>query len=100
MDENDDVYALLGVQPIRAEILRVTLARHQVTAAELMEELDLTRNGVGKHLTELTNAGLLVERRATHPRGTGGIIYWSADRAAITNALLTLVGRILSHPRI
>ncbi|PQZ55340.1 hypothetical protein CQ040_09910 [Microbacterium sp. MYb54] len=72
--------ALLDASRVRVDLLRLMLAHDELTAIELMDALELTRIGVGKHLNELTEAGLLIERRATHPRGTGGVIYWRADR--------------------
>ncbi|MFJ2535773.1 ArsR/SmtB family transcription factor [Microbacterium maritypicum] len=71
---------LLGASPARVELLRLLLDRHELTALEIMDVLGMTRNGVGKHLDELTAAGFLIARRAIHPRGVGGVIYWRADR--------------------
>lgn len=62
-----------------------------VTAKDVMQALDLTRSAVGYHLAALTEAGLIHERRATHPRGRGPIIYWSADREAIRELRDTLI---------
>jgi DNA-binding transcriptional ArsR family regulator len=62
-----------------------------VTAKDVMEALGLTRSAVGYHLTALTDAGMIHERRATHPRGRGPIIYWSADRDAIASLRDTLI---------
>lgn len=83
---------LLGASAVRVAVLRAVLAQEEVTALELMDVLGLTRNGVGKHLDELTAAGFLIERRATHPRGKGGVIYWRADRDRIAAELWRLTG--------
>lgn len=90
-----DALLLLGASPVRVDVLRLILQRGELTAAELMETLGLTRNGVGSHLDALTTAGFLIERRTTHPRGSGGIIYWSADRDRIAAALWKFTGELL-----
>jgi predicted ArsR family transcriptional regulator len=89
---------LLAASPLRVALLQYVLAREECTALELMQTLNLTRNGVGKHLDELTAAGFLLERRATHPRGVGGVIYWSADRERIAAELWRLTGDLLGYP--
>ncbi len=87
--------ALLGASAVRVAILRVVLEHNEVTALDLAGALGLTRNGVGRHLKELTEAGFLIERRATHPRGSGDVLYWRAERDAVARALWELTGSIL-----
>ncbi|MBD8519174.1 ArsR/SmtB family transcription factor [Plantibacter sp. CFBP 8804] len=94
-----DALTLLGALPLRVRILRLALERDEVTAADVMDATGATRNGIAPHLTELTDAGFLHARRATHPRGTGGIIYWSANREHIAAALWAFTGDLLGyHP--
>ncbi|MBD8104748.1 ArsR/SmtB family transcription factor [Plantibacter sp. CFBP 8775] len=94
-EADSDILDLFAIRTARIRILQLALTRDEVTAAELMDELELTRNGVGRNLGALTRAGLLIERRATHPRGTGNIIYWRADPDAITAATNELAAAIL-----
>ncbi len=93
----DPSVVLLGASEARIRVLELVIAHGEVTAAELMDALDLTRNGVGHHLAALTESGFLIERRATHPRGRGGIIYWRADRDQIHQAMWSLSGRVLGY---
>ena len=88
---------LLGASPVRIAVLKLVLQHHEVTALDLMHALGLTRNGVGKHLDELTAAGYLIERNATHPRGTGGVKYWRADRDLIARELWEMQGELLGY---
>ncbi|MGW9159661.1 ArsR/SmtB family transcription factor [Microbacterium sp. NPDC055665] len=88
---------LLGASPARVELLRLVLDHHELTALEIMDVLGMTRNGVGKHLDELTAAGFLIARRATHPRGVGGVIYWRANRERIAAELWAFTGALLGY---
>lgn len=87
----DEVCIALAATPARLRTLRIVMDGQDVTAKDVMQALGLTRSAVGYHLTALTDAGLIHERRATHPRGRGPIIYWSADREAIHDLRDTLV---------
>lgn len=93
----DGPEVLLGASSVRVSVLRFVLGRDECTALQLIDALGLTRNGVGKHLDELTAAGFLIERRAPHPRGVGGVIYWSADRDRIAAELWRLTGDLLGY---
>jgi len=88
---------LLDASQVRVDLLRLMLSHDELTALEVMDALGLTRNGVGKHLNALTEAGFLIERRATHPRGIGGVIYWRADRERIAHTLWALSGALLGY---
>lgn len=79
----EEACAVLALTPARIETLRYVLDHEQVTAKDVMAATGLSRNATGNNLAALTQAGLLHERRATHPRGSGPIIYWSADRDVI-----------------
>lgn len=90
-----DVVDLLGASATRFDILRFVIRQEKVTALEVMGALELTRNGVGRHLEALTAAGFLSARRATHPRGSGDVIYWSGNRDRIASVLWSLTGDLL-----
>ena len=96
-DERSAPEILLGASPVRIAILRLVLAHGEVTALDLVHALNITRTGVGKNLDALTRAGFLLERRATHPRGTGGVIYWRADRERIQTALWELQATLFGY---
>jgi predicted ArsR family transcriptional regulator len=82
-------YRTLGASPVRIEILRLLLAAGELSAADLMAELGLTRNGVRRHLHALRQDGLLTERHTTHPRGSGPITYWGADPDEVIDVLVS-----------
>jgi DNA-binding transcriptional ArsR family regulator len=82
-DRLEEACATIAATPARLGTLRVVMDGGDVTAKDVMDALGLTRSAVGYHLAALTEAGMIHERRATHPRGRGPIIYWSADREAI-----------------
>ncbi|WP_161580309.1 MULTISPECIES: ArsR/SmtB family transcription factor [Subtercola] len=94
----DSAYSGLGVSFSRLEILRIVLARTEVSSSTVMAEMGMTRNGVTRHLEALRNAGLISERRTTHPRGSGPITYWRADRGDVWDAVDEL-GQYLLGPR-
>lgn len=93
----DEFEAMLGASGVRLRILQLAIRYGEVRAIELEEALGLTRNGVGAHLKELTAAGFLIERNATHPRGAGNVKYWRADRERIDRGLYELRGRIFGY---
>lgn len=79
----DEACAAIASTPARLRTLRVVMDHDEVTAKDVMEELGLSRSAAGYHLAALVDARLVHERRATHPRGSGPVIYWKADRKAI-----------------
>jgi DNA-binding transcriptional ArsR family regulator len=83
--------ATIAATPARLRTLRVVMDHAEVTAKDVMQALDLTRSAVGYHLAALTDAGVIHERRATHPRGSGPVIYWSADPEAVAALRDTLI---------
>ena len=87
----DEACATLAATPARLRTLRVVMDGGEVTAKDVMHALGLTRSAVGYHLAALTEVGVIHERRATHPRGSGPLIYWSADREAIHDLRDTLI---------
>lgn len=93
--ELEQLARALGITRSRVEVLRLVLERGEITAVELVAELGLSRSGLQRHLTALAAEGLLDERRATHSRGSGPVIYWTADRERIRQALGSLCAHIL-----
>jgi predicted ArsR family transcriptional regulator len=72
-------YRVTGSPPARLEVLRFVLAYPETTTAEVMVALNMSRNGVLRHLKVLADEGMLEMRHATHPRGAGPITYWRAN---------------------
>lgn len=97
VDDWDHLAILLGASSVRLAILQLTIRFGEVRAVELEDALGLTRNGIGAHLKDLTAAGYLIERNATHPRGAGNVKYWRADRERIDRALHDMRGRIFGY---
>ena len=50
-------------EPMRRQLLQ-TIAQHPATATELASELPISRQAVTKHLSSLSEAGLLERERA------------------------------------
>lgn len=75
--------AAIAATPARLQTLRLVMDATEVTAKDVMDALVVSRTAAGYHLTALVEAGLIHERRATHPRGRGLVIYWAADLPAI-----------------
>jgi len=100
-DSDDDpvrsAYLALGITPARLEILRIVFAEGEVTAPHLVEQLALSRNAVGYHLKVLTDQELLLERKATHPRGYGPLGYWTADKDAVRDIFRILYNHVLDE---
>lgn len=92
-------YRALGATSTRVEILRLVLSSREVSTADVMNALGLSRNGVTRHLRELNADGLLCERHATHPRGSGPITYWSADADRVLDVLDSLVDHVMPRAR-
>lgn len=92
-----ELATLLGASSVRLSILQLVIRYGEVRATELEDALGLTRNGVGAHLKELTAAGFLIERNATHPRGAGNVKYWRVDRERIDRTLYELPGRLFGY---
>jgi DNA-binding transcriptional ArsR family regulator len=63
--EQDPAGAVFGAlaDPMRRRLL-AQLANHPATATELASELPISRQAVAKHLTSLSEAGLLERERA------------------------------------
>lgn len=86
----EEACVAIGATPTRLRTLRYVMAHRDATANDIVEALGLSRSNVHHHLTALRDAGILHERRATHPRGSGPIIYWTVDQEhvhAIRNVL-------------
>lgn len=94
----DQACEAIAATPARLRTLRVVMDHSEVTAKGVMAELNLSRSAAGYHLSALMAAGLIHERRATHPRGSGPVIYWAADRQAINALRDALVEHLASPP--
>jgi len=79
----EDACAVVSGTPARVRTLRVVMDGNEVTAIDVMAATGLSRNAAGHHLNALLEAGVIRQRRATHERGSGPVIYWSADVDAI-----------------
>ena len=79
----EEACAAIAATPARLQTLRLVMNSAEVTAKDVMDALELSRTAAGYHLAALVEAGLIHERRATHPRGSGPVIYWAADLSAI-----------------
>ncbi|WP_316295681.1 ArsR/SmtB family transcription factor [Clavibacter michiganensis] len=79
----DQACAAIAATPARLRTLRVVMDGTEVTAKSVGEALGISRNAAAYHLAGLAQAGLVGERHATHPRGSGPIVYWSARAEAI-----------------
>lgn len=97
VDLEQQIAALFGASPVRIAIVRVLLEHDEVTVTDLMDALSVTRNGVNWHLRQLDEAGLLIERRATHPRGAGAITYWRLNRDAAARSLWPFMGQLMGR---
>jgi DNA-binding transcriptional ArsR family regulator len=87
---------VIGATPTRLEVLRMIVAFEDISTAELIEALDLTRNGVLRHLKVLKSEGLISATRTTHPRGAGPITYWRADVDELGDVLESLSHHLLA----
>lgn len=63
--DDDPARAVFGAlaEPMRRRLLQ-TIAQHPSTATELASELPISRQAVTKHLSSLSEAGLLERRRS------------------------------------
>jgi hypothetical protein len=86
-------FRALDVGTVRIEVLRQIVASREVSTADLMGELGFTRNGLTPHPRALASAGLIAERHATHPRGSGPITYWRAN----VDSVLTTLDAVVAH---
>jgi DNA-binding transcriptional ArsR family regulator len=61
-DAGDEVFAALS-DPTRREVLELIGARGEASASQLARSLPVSRQAVGKHLANLSSAGLVADRR-------------------------------------
>lgn len=52
-----------------------------------------------QHLRILSEVGLITKRKSTHPRGSGPITYWRADRNEVEVVLERFVHHLLGEAR-
>jgi DNA-binding transcriptional ArsR family regulator len=83
-DRTDAVFGALA-DPMRRRLL-ASLAEHPATATELATNLPITRQAVAKHLSSLSEAGLLTRERAGRdvryrvtPEPLSGAVSWMAQ---------------------
>jgi ArsR family transcriptional regulator, arsenate/arsenite/antimonite-responsive transcriptional repressor len=84
MDEHDVVRSLAALaQPVRLKVFRALVVTGQtgLTPGAMAEGLSIPQNSLSFHLKELTNAGLVTQKRASR-----NIIYRAAYQRM--NALL------------
>lgn len=86
---------IIGATPTRLEVLRMIVAFDDVSTSEIVDSLELTRNGVLRHLKVLEAEGLIVRTRTTHPRGAGPITYWRADVDQLDDVFESLSDHVL-----
>ena len=91
-------YRGLGIASLRVEILRFIVSRSQVCTADVMREFGITRNGARLHLHGLSEQDLIVPRHATHPRGSGPITYWEADRDEVEDLFEAFAAHVFGRP--
>lgn len=89
----------LAILPMRIEVLRLAMSQTEISTADVMQEFGVVRNCARQHLLELADECLLVARRTTHPRGSGPITYWRADRDQIEGLLDQFIVYVLSGVR-
>jgi DNA-binding transcriptional ArsR family regulator len=89
--------------PNRRYVLEALAERETATATELAAELPVTRQAVAKHLTALSEAGLVESRRAGRetryeltPGPLGDAMDWMASVGAEWDARLAALRRHLS----
>jgi DNA-binding transcriptional ArsR family regulator len=92
--------------PNRRYVLEALAERDTATATELAAELPVTRQAVAKHLTALSEAGLVESRRAGRetryeltPAPLGDAMDWMAGVGAEWEARLAALRRHLNSPR-
>jgi DNA-binding transcriptional ArsR family regulator len=83
-DRTDAVFGALA-DPMRRQLL-ASLAEHPATATELATGLPITRQAVAKHLSSLSEAGLLTRERTGRdvryrvtPEPLSGAVSWMAQ---------------------
>lgn len=85
MDRTDAVFGALS-DPTRRALLETIASRPDATATELAADLPITRQAVLKHLTALSDAGLVDRARAGRevryhvtPEPLSDAVTWMAD---------------------
>ena len=102
-DAEDRAGAVFGAlaDPMRRRLLS-EIAAHPATATELANGLPISRQAVAKHLTSLSEAGLLERERAGRdvryrvtPQPLSEAVSWMADVGGQWDARLARLGRAL-----
>jgi DNA-binding transcriptional ArsR family regulator len=101
----DEVFTALA-DPTRREVLTLVGKRGETTASELARTLPVTRQAIQKHLTSLSGAGLVADRRAGRevlyrltPAPMSEAMSWMASVGGEWDARLAALQRQLARPR-
>lgn len=81
--ERPDALEAIGVSHVRVAALRELVRDGPASTAEIARRLEMPQDATRRQLGYLQAGGLVTSRRATHPRGLGGITYWEADTEAV-----------------
>jgi DNA-binding transcriptional ArsR family regulator len=102
-DPSGPVFSALG-DPTRRALL-TTIARRPATATELASELPISRQAVVKHLSALSDAGLLARERAGRdvryrvtPAPLSDAVSWMAEVGGQWDERLQALGRQFGRP--
>jgi DNA-binding transcriptional ArsR family regulator len=99
----DPAGAVFGAlaEPMRRRLLQ-TIAQHPATATELANELPISRQAVTKHLSSLSEAGLLQRERSGRdiryrltPEPLTEAMSWMADVGGLWDARLSRLSGLL-----
>jgi DNA-binding transcriptional ArsR family regulator len=103
----DPAGAVFGAlaEPVRRQLLQ-TIARGPATATELASELPISRQAVSKHLTSLSEAGLLERERSGRdiryrltPAPLSEAMSWMAGVGAQWDGRLARLQQSLAEPQ-
>lgn len=89
--------AAFGGSPLRVAALNTLLREGEASTEQVAASLGTTQNAVRRQLLALESAGLVGMRRATHPRGLGGITYWRTDRDRVEDTIDDLVTEVFRN---
>jgi DNA-binding transcriptional ArsR family regulator len=101
----DEVFAALA-DPTRREVVTLVGQHGETTASELARTLPVTRQAIQKHLTSLSGAGLVADRRAGRevlyrltPAPMSEAMSWMASVGGEWDTRLAALQRQLARPR-
>ncbi|MGO9885124.1 MAG: ArsR/SmtB family transcription factor [Solirubrobacteraceae bacterium] len=106
MSSDDRAGAVFGAlaDPMRRRLLSA-IAEHPATATELATSLPISRQAVAKHLSSLSDAGLLERERAGRdvryhvtPEPLSSAVSWMAEVGGQWDARLARLGGVFAEP--